>query len=295
MKSYSHSIESNNSNFELWMDLVLAATHREGLHVLLKMLFDGESKRRLVSSSGRKRDISRNSVIEESRKQREQRLLEKQRMLSAIVIQKYIRRYLKQKKTQLECLEFLNQQLTTISRIQLVLPNFCLPLETVIVLLKYSVFSQAIAKGFENWKKSISLLTRSFQSCDSVANLSSSLEKVNAHSFQILLSSFLESLFPFVSSLNHRVFIFEFLSTLLRLMQDLDLNHGSLFLKCIRGAIGILRHKPYQLLQKISFLSNQTEMQNLFVLLLKFCEIGLYDGDSPANSLLLGYFPPEVQ
>lgn len=256
------------------------------------MLFNGESKGRVVSSSGKKRDTSRSSVIEESRKLREQRMIEKERNISAILLQKHIRRYLSQKETRDNCLTLLTQQLTTISRIQQVIVDFTMPLESITTLLKYTVFSKVILRNLQVWINSISILTKSFQTFNLVDYERVLADKTKAHAFQIVLAKFIGTLFDSVNSPNHQPYIIKFLTSSLKFKEDHD--NSSLFSRAIRGAFGILGQRPYQVLREFFYKQHHFEMQNIATILLQFCEVGLHERYKSEDGQLLGSCPREV-
>jgi hypothetical protein len=247
------------------------------------MMFNGESKGRVVSSSGRKRDLSRNSVIEESRKQREQRALDKRRMNATLVIQKNYRRYFFQKQLRKEIKSNLDQQLAKISQIESLIPNFTLPFESVLLLMKYAVVSRVIEEP-EKWKNIITRVTKSFRSPSSLKDWKMKLnDKANIHSFQIILTSFCRDFLAVMRDSNYPQ-ITEFLSSLIIMIEPKPLSDlESLFIRnCIQGVFQLLRDLPYRFLRDIA-ISNQpisAELETLSVTLLCLCETFLF-GDIP--------------
>jgi hypothetical protein len=257
----------------------------------VQMMFNGISKGRVVSSSGKKRDLSRNSVIEESRKQREQRALDKKRNGSALIIQKNCRQYFSQKQLRKEIMNQLEQQLVKISHIESLLPDFALPFETVLLLMKYSVLSRAMLNEPEKWKNVVVRITNSFRSPNFLREWQMKLtDNAKIHSFQIILVSFCRDFLTLMKDSNFPQII-EFLGSLIELLEPKPLGEAAsiLFRNCIQGVFQLLHHQPYWFLRKV-LLSNQAisaELEELSVALLRLCEVFLL-GNLAVDLPLLG-------
>lgn len=249
-------------------------------------MFTGESKGRVVSSSGRKRDLSRNSVLEDSRKQREQRALDKKRMIAAVVIQKNYRRYLSRERLRKEITDLLDQQLLKISQIESLLPSFALPFETVILLMKYSVFSHAIFED-ERWEKVIVRITKSFRSPNSLREWEMKLnDRAKIHSFQIVLVSFCRNFLTFMKFSNFPQIV-EFLRSLIEAMSE---ETSNLFKNCIRGVFQLLHDQPYRFLREVLLCSQpiSVELEDLSATLIQLCNFFLLGDTSSVDFAFLG-------
>jgi hypothetical protein len=252
-------------------------------------MFRGE-ERRVVSASGKKRDISRSNVLEESRKQREQRVIDKKRMLSAIEIQKNVRRYLSQKQIRDETMRCLNHQLLQISEKALILP------ETVILLMKYAVTSKILTREPGKWEYVIELVTNSFQTPYFLKTLELMLiGKKIVHPFQVTLASFCRDFFPSIigGSNSFQMKITEFFRSLSGISAVEVSPHQTpleVFRMCVKGLIHMLRDQPYRTLRDIAthqLLSS--ELEKLSAALWSLCEASLLPSFERADNELLGF------
>jgi hypothetical protein len=257
-------------------------------------MFDGESKQRVVKAGGRKRDLSRNHLIEDSRRQREERVLEKKRIAAAVVIQKHVRRYLSQQGVMRDFKASLDQQLKTITKITSIMPDFCVPSETVLLLIRYSVHSNTRRINPESWNTILAILVKSLRSIKPSLNLSSLLSNGATLSlFQVSFAAFCREMFSSLAE-NESVpqYFLDFYSSIFLTIGER--NNGSFEMRdTMIGVLRMLGDLPFKILQLIL---EKPQLKEAFELISQICEVLLNHGDnlseesrSIVGDTILGY------